>query len=199
MSMNLLSDNSQKLPFAESLAKFGDAKSADTTAMLGKGLPCTVSKVIGPGIVEVNFEVSSSPATLPKVIMPVAKPPYIQYPIQIGDIGVALSADLRLGGLTGLGSGIPNLQDTPANLAAMTFIWLGKTSEEFLNSSAVSLIEPSGNCNLQVAPTGTEIDGPNGNMAVSGNITAGTGITASFTTPTGQTVMVVGGIIVGLY
>ena len=191
--------SSQKIPLAKSLQSLGKAKAQDAVAALGKGLPCTVVEVVGPGIVTVNFEVAVTPSPLPQITMPVGKPSYIQYPIQVGDIGVALSADLRTGGLTGLGSGVPNITDTVGNLAAMTFFWLGSTKEEFINSAAVTLLEPTGNCNLQVAPTGVAVDGTNGNLATQGNLTSGTGVTASFTTPTGQTVMVVGGIIVGIY
>lgn len=197
--MSQYSGNSQKIPVAQSLQAFGRAKAQDAIAALGKGLPCTVVAVVSPGIVTVNFEVAVTPAPLPQVTMPVGKPPYIQYPIQVGDIGVAMSADLRTGGLTGLGAGVPTLGDTVGNLSAMTFFWLGSMKEEFINSAAVTLLEPTGNCNLQVAPTGVAVDGTNGNLATQGNLTSGTGVTASFTTPTGQTVMVVGGVIVGIY
>ena len=197
--MSTMDGNSQKTPFAQSLQIFGAAKANDAVQALGKGLPCTVVAIISPGIVTVNFEVAVTPAPLPQVTMPVGKPPYIQYPIQIGDIGVALSADLRTGGLTGLGSGTPNMQDTVGNLAAMTFFWLGSTSEEFINQSAVTLLEPTGNCNLQVAPTGVLIEGENGNLEVSGTVTVGNGASGYFTTPTGQTVTVSNGIVTGIY
>ena len=108
-------------------------------ATLGKGLPCTVAEVNGPGVVTVNFAVATSPFTLPRVKMPVSKPGSIKYPIQVGDIGVALSADLRTGGLTGLGGGTPNLSDTVGNLSAMTFFWLGRADEEFLDPEALDL------------------------------------------------------------
>ena len=192
-------DNSQKLPFGISLNKMVRAKAQDAIQAAGKGLPCTVAAIVSPGIVTVNFEVATTPAPLPQVTMPVGKPPYIQYPIQVGDIGVALSADLRTGGLTGLGNGVPNLQDTVGNLAAMTFFWLGSTKEEFINQAAVTLLEPTGNCNLQVAPAGVFIAGDNGNLAVQGNISAGNGVSGSFTTPTGQTVTVSNGIVTGIF
>jgi len=197
--MSMYDDNSQRLPIAKSVTRLASAKTQDGIQALGKGLPCTVAAVISPGIVLVNFEVASTPAPLPQITMPVGKPPYIQYPIQVGDIGVALSADLRLGGLTGLGGGTPNLQDTVGNLAAMTFFWLGSTSEEFINQSAVTLLEPTGNCNLQVAPTGVLIEGENGNLEVSGTVTVGNGASGYFTTPTGQTVTVSNGIVTGIY
>ena len=146
--MSVLDDNSQKTPLAQSLHKFAAAKAQDAVALLGKGLPCVVTSVIGPGVVTVSFAVATIPAPLPQVTMPVNKPAYIRYPIQVGDIGVALSADLRTGGLTGLGAGTPNLQDTVGNLSAMTFFFLGKSSEAFIDSSALDL-----NGNILCTPT----------------------------------------------
>lgn len=137
--MSVLDGNSQKTPLAQSLQKLIGVRAQDAINAIGKGLPCTVASVDGPGIVTVNFEVSVSPATLPQVQMPVNKPRYINYPIKVGDIGVALSADLRTGGLTGLGGGTPNIQDTVANMAAMTFFWLGHTNEEFIDADALEL------------------------------------------------------------
>ena len=131
--------NTQKTPLAQSLQKLGRAKAVDAVQALGKGLPCTVAEVVSPGIVVVNFAVSSAPAPLPQIEMPVNKPPYIKYPIRVGDPGVALSADLRTGALTGLGLGVPSLQDTVGNLSAMTFFWLGTLDEEFLDPEALEL------------------------------------------------------------
>ena len=139
--MSTMDGNSQKTPFAQSLQILSHARAQDAVQALGKGLPCTVAEVISPGVVTVNFEVAANPAPLPHVTMPVGKPPYINYPIQVGDIGVALSADLRTGGLTGLGSGVPSLQDTVGNLSAMTFFWLGKKSETTLDPDALVLYE----------------------------------------------------------
>ena len=140
--------NDQKTPLALSLNKFARAKAQDATWGLGKGLPCTVAAVVNPGIVTVNFEVATSPFTLPQITMPVAKPPYIQYPIQVGDKGVAFSADVRTGAMSGLGSGVPSLQDTVGNLSAMTFVWLGHVDETFLDPDAMAV-----NGNILVTPT----------------------------------------------
>lgn len=137
--MSGLSDNSQKTPLVQSLNKFTAGKANDALQTLGKGLPCTVHSVDGPGVVTVNFEVASSPASLPRLQIPVNKPRYIKYPIQVGDIGVAISGDLRTGGLTGLGAGTPSLQDTVGNLSALTFFWLGHADEAFVDPEALDL------------------------------------------------------------
>ena len=197
--MSTLDGNSQKTPLAQSLQKLGRAKAADAVEALGKGLPCTVASVQGPGIVTVNFAVATMPAPLAQMMVPVLKPPYVDYPIQVGDVGIVISVDLRTGGLSGLGTGVPNLQDTVANLSALHFIWIGKTSEEFIDPAAVVLREPTGNCNLQVGPAGVLIAGPSGNLFVNGNLGAGNGATGVFTTPTGQTVIVTNGIITNIF
>ena len=141
-------DGSLKTPLAVSLQKLGAAKAQDAVSALGRGLPCTVAAVIGPGVVTVNFAVAVTPAPLPNVTMAVSKFAYVQYPIKVGDIGVALSADLRTGGLTGLGAGVPNIQDTVGNLAAMTFFPLGKDGEVSIDPDALVLYE-----NIVCTPT----------------------------------------------
>ena len=188
--------NSQKTPFAQSLQKIAQAKANDAIQTKGKNLPCTVTEIISPGIVRVSFAVNASPATLPQVIMPVGKPPYIQYPIQVGDAGVAISADVRLGNLTGLGGGEPSLQDAVGNLAAMTFFWLGKKSEVFIDAQGTTLIEPTGNTYLSVSAPGVTVDG---NEYVSRNLSVGTGATGTFTSADGFIVTVQDGIIINIF
>lgn len=188
--------NAQKTPLAQSLQKFGQAKAQDAIQQLGKGLPCTVVKVISPGIVTVNFEVAVLPAPLPHVTMSVGKPPYIQYPIQVGDIGVALSADLLTGGLTGLGAGVPNLNDATGNLAAMTFFWLGSTKETFINSQATTLLEPTGHSHVSVSPAGTDVKN---SITIDGNATISTGATGTFTSLEGLVITVQSGVVTNIY
>lgn len=137
--MSVLDGNSQKTPLAQSLQKLGRAKAGDAVQALGKGLPCTVAAVVGPGVVTVNFAVASLPAPLAQMTMPVSKFSFIKFPIAVGAIGVALSAGLRTGGLTGLGTGTPNLQDTVGNLSALTFFPLGSASEAFIDPEALDL------------------------------------------------------------
>lgn len=137
--MSVLDGNAQKTPLAQSLQKLGRAKAQDAVAALGLGIPCTIAKVVGPGVVTVNFEVAPVPAALPQVTMPVSKFSYIRYPLKVGDVGVALSSTTRTGALTGLGLGTPNLKHTVGNLAAMTFFPLGTTQEAFVDPEALDL------------------------------------------------------------
>lgn len=193
--MSTMDGNSQKTPFAQSLQRIAQAKATDSVQTKGKNLPCTVTEVISPGIVRVSFDVDATPATLPQVIMPVGKPPYIQYPIQVGDAGVAMSADVRLGALTGLGGGTPNLQDAVGNLAAMTFFWLGKKSEVFIDTQGTTLLEPTGNTYLSTSAPGVTVEG---NEYVSLNLSVGTGATGNFTSVDGFVITVANGIIINI-
>ena len=143
-----MDNNSQKTPLAQSLQKFGRAKAQDAVQTLGKGLPCTIAEIVSPGVVKVNFAVQASPAALAQTTMPVCKTRYIDYPLTVGDIGVALSADLRTGGLTGLGTGTPKLYDTVGNLSALTFFPLGFLSEVSIDPAALVLFS-----NIVCTPT----------------------------------------------
>lgn len=143
-----MAGNELKTPLAQSLNLLSDRRASDALAKLGKGLPCTVQEVVSPGIVIVNFEVEAIPFALPQVKMPVCKHASIQYPIKPGDPGVALSADLRTGAVSGLSNAKARLTDTVANLSAMTFFWLGQLNEEWLDQNALGL-----NGNIAVTPT----------------------------------------------
>ena len=139
-----MSDNHLKTDLKVSLQAFAKGKAQDAIQLTGKALPCTVSKVISSGIVEVNFEVDAGPFTLPRIQVPIEYPEYIRYPIQVGDKGFVIPADVRLGGITGLGSGTPNLS-RPANLAALTFVWLGNTAwTDATDPNALELYAPNG-------------------------------------------------------
>lgn len=136
-----LDGGAQKTPLGQSLHRLAAAKAQDVQALQGLHLPCTVSKVISPWIVEVNFEVAGP--TLPNDLqVPVQAPPYISLPIKVGDPGIVQSATVRLGGLSGLGSGTPNLQDASGgigNLSALSFTWLGTTDYDTIDPDAVVL------------------------------------------------------------
>lgn len=142
-----MAGNDLKTPLAQSLNKLGDNRAADALAKLGKGLPCTIASVVSPGVVMVNFEVEAIPYALPQIKMAVAKHSSIQFPLKKGDPGVALSADLRTGALTGLSTSKARLTDTVANLSAMTFFPLGTLSEEWLDQEALTL-----NGNMSITP-----------------------------------------------
>lgn len=135
--MSVLDANVQKTPLAQSLSRAMGGKARDQVEQLGKVLPCTVSEVVSPWVVVLNLEVSYE-GPLPRLTVPVLAPPYVAYPIQVGDAGLFLSSDLRLGQLTGIGGGgTPGLYDTPGNLSAGGFLWLGKAAWTTLDPEAV--------------------------------------------------------------
>src|SRR5271157_5547466 len=96
--------NVQKTPLGASLNIVGIRSANNAIQRLGKVMPCSVIAVTG-AIVTVKFEVTAAPFTFPKVTMPVFGPEYIRYPIQIGDKGMAVSADVYIGQMSGLGNG----------------------------------------------------------------------------------------------
>lgn len=196
-----------KTPLAPALQAFAKGKADDRQFMVGKSYPCTVSEVVSSGIVTVNFEVNSAPFTLPKVTVPILYPEYIRYPIRAGDRGMVVSASVRLGGLSGLGSGVPGLTP-PGNLSAMAFLWLGSTAwSDPTDPDAVEIYGPNGvilrdtesTCTVTLTPAGVVIGGTNGDLAVLGNLSAGNGYTGAVPTGTGQTMMFQDGILTNIF
>lgn len=115
-----MASNAQKIPFQSALNRFATRKVADLQQQLGKSLPCSVVSV-NNSIVTVKFELDSDLFTLPQITIPVFGPEYIRYPLQVGDKGVTVATDLRLGGVSGLGSGNASLTP-PSNLTALYFM-----------------------------------------------------------------------------
>jgi hypothetical protein len=103
--------------------------------------PCTVVSVDG-AIVTVTFEVSSE-FTLPQVTCPIAESRYVRLPVQEGDQGFVTAASTRLGGVTGLGSGLAPLS-TPANLGGLVFVPLGNKNWTTIDPDAVVIQAPNG-------------------------------------------------------
>ena len=135
-------NNAQKLPFAPSISRFAEKKVADAIHVLGKALPCHVVAVSG-SIVTVAFDLDS-PFTLPRVTMPMFGPEWVRYPTQVGDLGVTVSADAYLGGVSGLGGGVADLT-LRANLSAL--VWLPIASKNWSatdDPNAVVIYGPNG-------------------------------------------------------
>jgi len=188
-----------------SLNKIATQRALDQIQITGKSLPAQVTKVISSGIVEVSFQVNSDPATLPNVIVPIEYPEYIRYPIKVGDKGMVISADVMIGNMTGLGSGVPNLNSTPGNLSALSFMFLGNTAWSPADDpQAVVIYGPNGvilRATEGVAVVDVQASGVlvQGSLSTTGNLSAGNGITCSFTTLTGQVVTVQNGIVTNIY
>lgn len=181
-----------KQNFSRNMQAFAKGVASDVLQGVGKSYPCTVTKVVKPGIVTVNFEVNSSPFTIPQATVPVGYPEYIRYPIQVGDKGFCVSADVRLGGITGLGSGVPDLT-RPGNLSALVFFWLGNTNWFATDPQALTQYT-SQDCLNVISPIGVSVTGVNGNHSVEGNQSVGNAASYTSTSPTGQITTVRQGI-----
>lgn len=167
-------DNSQKTPLAQTLNQFAQAKALDAIQMLGKALPATVVSMSG-SVVTVTVELQSG-FTLPQLDVPVAMPQYLRMPLQPGDPGVLQPADVRLGGVTGMGDGVASLSQ-PANLAALVFVPLSNTHWIPTDAGVLTMYGPQGTTVRNVAGD-TRIDLRDDSVALttpSASITAGGG------------------------
>lgn len=134
----------QKTPFARTMNDFSQQKIENNINSLGKVLPCVVVAVEG-AIVTVNFEVYSTLNTpLPPVTCATIGSQYIRTPIQVGDLGICISADVRLGGINGLGAGLAPLDSPASNLGALVFVPIGSSLWEEVNPLAVVIQAPDG-------------------------------------------------------
>jgi hypothetical protein len=133
-----------KKPLGKSINSVAIQQAQNAINRTGRNLPCRVVKVVSSGIVTVSFEVNSAPFTLPQVTIPVGSLEYIRYPIQVGDLGWAVSASVRLNNASGQGGGVPTL-DPPGNLSALVFLGLGSANWSATdNANALVLYGPDG-------------------------------------------------------
>lgn len=155
-------NNAQKTPFAQSINNFTQRKIDDSLNQLGRAWPCSVSKVSG-AIVTVVFEVvSPDGVTLPSVTCPIAESTYVRLPVQVGDYGVVIPANTRLGGITGLGAGLADLVE-PTNLGGLVFVPIGNLNWSTVDANAVNVNGPNGvvlrdtdnHCTFTLTPSGT--------------------------------------------
>jgi hypothetical protein len=212
---------SQKVPLAISLGNFVDQSVRNGLSGLGLVFPCVVTEVgldgSGNTIVTVNFQVNpvsytNTEVTLPSVTMPIAESSYIRIPVQVGDTGIAISASVRLGGITGLGAGLAPLAPS-SNLGALVFMPISNTNWGTLDPNAVVIDAPNGaiirtnNGNAVVTISQDEIELAygsntivingtnitiNGNLQVNGTINSTEDISAGSVTMQTHTHQVVG-------
>jgi len=180
-----------------SMANFIEQKIDNHNAVTGKALPCHVVAVEN-NLVTVNFDIlPTDNLVLPPVTIPVIGFEYIRYPIQIGDKGVTLAADVSLRGITGLGSGPVDLVKLPP-LSTLFFVPLsnihwGKVDTQVLTMYAklgVTARTQDGSAVIDIKPNEVTITAPvirlKGNVIIEGSISqeAGTsGGTASLVGP----------------
>ena len=97
--------NGQKFSFLTALSNTSKVATEDRAAIEGRSLPCHVVSVDGQ-IVTVQFDMLPDGTQYPQITIPIATFEYIRYPIQKGDKGVTVAADVSLRGISGLGTGI---------------------------------------------------------------------------------------------
>lgn len=179
----------QKKHFTESLREYVGWANANNQQNLGQALPCHVVFNAGP-IVTVAFDITTANnATFPQVTCPVLESYYIRLPIQVGDKGIVLSANTLLGGISGLGGGLADFNTTPPNLSALVFIPVGNANWNSVNPNAVVITAPNSGPIILDATS----------VVATQNFSAGNGLTGTFTSGTGQTIQVTGGIITNIY
>jgi hypothetical protein len=134
--------DSQKIPFLQSLGNFVDQKTRSAEEIRGRALPCHVVKVEGQ-IVTVQFDLLPTDIQYPQVRIPVATFAYISVPVQVGDKGVTMPADVSLRGVSGLGTGIATLS-LPPSLSALVFVPVANAAWEKPEPNKLVLYGPDG-------------------------------------------------------
>ena len=151
----------QKSPLVKSLGSYTSQRISDAMQLIGKNLPCSVTAVEG-SIVTIKFEMAQSiPFTLPEVTIPVFGPEYIRYPIQIGDKGYCVAADVSLRQITDLGVGAADFTQMP-NLTALVFFPMGNKNWSTVDGNALVMYGPNGciirdtgsGCVITLTPSG---------------------------------------------
>jgi len=167
-----MSGNVTKTPFGQTINAFTQRTIDENYNIQGQSLPCSVVAV-DKNIVTVNFEVvQNSGFTIPQVTMPIAESLYAQMPVQVGDKGVAVSASVRLGGISGLGTGQAPLTP-PSNLGALFFVPISNSEWTVDDTTAYRLRSANGNAKvtignslitLSLGGTSITLDGTNVNI-----------------------------------
>jgi hypothetical protein len=137
-----MSDDHSKLWLQRNLNQVAINKAQQAIKSLGRALPCRVTGVSGK-IVTVEFELDTTPWTLPPITIPKAESPYFTAPTQVGDTGMTMPADAYLGGVSGLGGGTADLRQR-GNLTALVFVPIGQKSFSPIDPNAAQVQGPNG-------------------------------------------------------
>lgn len=157
----------QTIPLARSLTQFVEGKFEILDKINPQQLPCSVVS-INNAIVTVKIEVQSS-ITFPLITVPQAISRYARPPTQVGDKGFLTSADVYLGGMSGLGGGVASYDRTESNLTTLVFVPLSST-----DTSKFPTIDPNA----------YHITGPNGAVIQNDSNTSNITVTPSAITIT---------------
>lgn len=137
-----MADNSSKLWLQKTQNEQAISRALQAIEQSGRALPCRVVAVNG-SIVTVAFEVDASPSSLPQVTIPKGESPWIRMPTQVGDFGVTMPADTHLGGVSGLGGGVPKLAKD-GTLSALVFVPISNKNSPPIDQNAAQISGPNG-------------------------------------------------------
>lgn len=134
--------DAQKFPFVKGLMSVVQTQSDDRAAIEGRSLPCHVVAVKDQ-IVTVQFDMLPDGTQYPQVTLPISTFPYIRYPIQVGDRGVTVAADVSLRDVSGLGTGIAS-RAFSMSLVPLFFIPLSNAGWSEEDPNKIVLYGPDG-------------------------------------------------------
>lgn len=174
-------DFSKRFPVAENLSSIIDYRIKSSSQQTGYQLPCTVVSVDDTkGFVTVNFEVQNTPFNLPQITIPVAGWEYIRFPIQVGDPGVTISADVDLISISGGKSRQPDFN--PSSNLNTVLMFVPIRSEKNVvspNPNATVIYGPDGvilldyndgttHSTVTIGPTMVKMQNDSANIEISG-------------------------------
>lgn len=133
---------SQKFPFLKAFNNAIQTGAQDRVEIAGRSLPCHVVGVKGQ-IVTVQFDMLPDGTQYPQVTIPLATLPYVRYPVQKGDKGVTVAADVSLRGVSGLGTGIASRALT-LSLVPLFFVPLSNAGWTEEDPNKIVLYGPDG-------------------------------------------------------
>jgi hypothetical protein len=158
-----MADNAQKTPLGLSLNRWGKQIAQNAVEKVAKALPASVLKVMG-AIVEVGFSVNGN-TPIPSVTVPILGSQYIRLPIQPGELGVTLSADAYLGGMSGLGGGTAG-QSQPGNLTSLVWAPIGNKNWPSTDPNTLTMKGGPNGISLASADGSTSISITSGGISI---------------------------------
>jgi len=186
-----MSDDFSKLWIQQNLNQNAIRRASEAIQRTGRALPCKVTAVSG-SIVTVEFEVDSTPWTLPQITIPKAESPYFRMPTQIGDLGITIPCDVYLGGISGLGGGTANMNPA-ANLSALMFMPVSNSNSPPDDQNAAQISGPNGVINKTTVGTASSVvTNQSGTIVTFGTVTITVGASGVTIDAGGQPINLVG-------
>lgn len=160
-----MGSNTSKLWLQRKLNETAIGRAQQAIRSTGRALPCRVMAVDG-ALVTVNFEVDTTPWTIPQITIPKAESPWIRMPTQVGDFGITMPGDVYLGGVSGIGGGVATMTQR-GNLSSLVFVPISNKNSAPIDQNAAQI----------QGPNGAIIQTDDGNTSI---VVNGSGITMKF-------------------